>query len=442
MKKELHFWILVTLLFAVGGACAQVELLPNTPNDIYFCVSHPTPGIVYLAGNQAVCKSYDNGDSWETVFTFDSSFSSRFFGIWFWDEQTGFATCATNDKNASVWAMSYDIPPAPLLFKTEDGGVSWQCIDTIHFFTNIQFINQDTLFALEYEERALYKSVDGGNNWSCVLSGPNIFGYSVVNSQIVYALQPTGYMGGTQPTPRVYKSSNGGEDWMLIFSPVDNGKGPMTIDLIYFWEEGKGSLSGHQMMFTDDDFATYDLVGTNFSSDYPRDDNFQSICLKSGFRVLTSWDDHDIAGLSKMYISRDFGRHRKSIAPNNLPYFTFIGDLSGCEADTTFYITSGLDFNNCVYRLRGTDFPNVGVPERPAMKVQFHPNPTDDLLFIELSNGAEISNITLYDLHGRTVYSPNSPNSPMSMKSVPAGVYVLRVTDTDGREYHQKVVKK
>jgi len=70
-----------------------------------------------------------------------------------------------------------------------------------------------------------------------------------------------------------------------------------------------------------------------------------------------------------------------------------------------------------------------------------HPNPTDDLLHIELS-GAEIANITLYDLQGRIIYSPNSPNSPMNMRNVPAGVYLLRVTDADGKEYHRKIVKR
>jgi len=43
--------------------------------------------------------------------------------------------------------------------------------------------------------------------------------------------------------------------------------------------------------------------------------------------------------------------------------------------------------------------------------------------------------------------SPNSSNSPFNLqtldvKSVPAGTYILRVTDTDGKEYHRKIVKK
>jgi len=42
----------------------------------------------------------------------------------------------------------------------------------------------------------------------------------------------------------------------------------------------------------------------------------------------------------------------------------------------------------------------------------------------------------------RIIYSPNLSNLPINLRNVPAGVYVLRVTDADGHEYHQKIVKK
>ena len=79
-----------------------------------------------------------------------------------------------------------------------------------------------------------------------------------------------------------------------------------------------------------------------------------------------------------------------------------------------------------------------------AMKLTVYPNPTDDLLNIELT-GAGIANIALYDLQGRAVYSQNSSNSPaatINMHNIPAGVYVLHVTDGDGKEYRQKVVRR
>jgi hypothetical protein len=86
------------------------------------------------------------------------------------------------------------------------------------------------------------------------------------------------------------------------------------------------------------------------------------------------------------------------------------------------------------------------VTEREEMAAKIYPNPTDDVLYIELS-GMEIANVALYDLQGRIVGANNhSPlqgtTATLSLKSVPAGVYLLRVTDTEEREYHRKVVKK
>ena len=78
-----------------------------------------------------------------------------------------------------------------------------------------------------------------------------------------------------------------------------------------------------------------------------------------------------------------------------------------------------------------------------------YPNPTDDLLFVEL-RGAEIARVALYDLQGRMVTGTGAhagapqpgTTATMNLRNVPAGVYLLRVTDADGKEYHQKIVKR
>ena len=74
-----------------------------------------------------------------------------------------------------------------------------------------------------------------------------------------------------------------------------------------------------------------------------------------------------------------------------------------------------------------------------------YPNPTDDILYVELS-GAGIQSAGLYDLQGRVVAdAANAGGHPavtFNVRNVPAGVYVLRVTDENGKEYHQKVVVK
>ena len=76
-----------------------------------------------------------------------------------------------------------------------------------------------------------------------------------------------------------------------------------------------------------------------------------------------------------------------------------------------------------------------------------YPNPTDDILFVELRGSAGIANMALYDLQGRVVgtrfiASATGTSATVNMRDIPAGVYVLRVMDVDGHEYHQKIVRK
>ncbi|MCR5190163.1 MAG: T9SS type A sorting domain-containing protein, partial [Bacteroidales bacterium] len=58
-----------------------------------------------------------------------------------------------------------------------------------------------------------------------------------------------------------------------------------------------------------------------------------------------------------------------------------------------------------------------------------------------------IANVALYDLQGRAVETRHGTSlqggtATINVRNVPAGVYVLRVTDTDGKEYHKKIVRK
>ena len=84
--------------------------------------------------------------------------------------------------------------------------------------------------------------------------------------------------------------------------------------------------------------------------------------------------------------------------------------------------------------------------------LRVYPNPTDDVLFIELRGGAGIANMALYDLQGRVVgtrfiasatgASATGASATVNMRDIPTGVYILRVTDADGKEYHRKIVRK
>ena len=88
----------------------------------------------------------------------------------------------------------------------------------------------------------------------------------------------------------------------------------------------------------------------------------------------------------------------------------------------------------------------VGVEEQEPSAFKVYPNPVENIVFVEL-RGAEIASVALYDLQGRVVTDVcdtplQKTTTTLNMKSVPSGVYVLRVTDTNGREHQSKIVKR
>ena len=111
-----------------------------------------------------------------------------------------------------------------------------------------------------------------------------------------------------------------------------------------------------------------------------------------------------------------------------------------CGSTAVYQSASGWStYSNFIYE------ECVGVEEREPAEFKVYPNPADEVLYVEL-DGAGIQSVGLYDLQGRVVgannYSPLQGIAAINVRNVPAGVYVLRVTDENGREYHRKVVVK
>ena len=151
----------------------------------------------------------------------------------------------------------------------------------------------------------------------------------------------------------------------------------------------------------------------------------------------TLFEEVWIEGIGRLRGFDDF-----SIVEAEFPFKMLLcySDSTGASYQTGFDF-DGLDdcFN---YGHGGGD-----VPEWKMLNIRIFPNPTDDILFIELIGGAGIANVALYDLQGRMVTGvcdtpQRGGTATITVKSIPAGVYVLRVTDADGKEYHRKIVRK
>ena len=423
-------FLTLIILFVMGFPLyAQVEPLPNTPQDEYRGVSHPVSGIVYLSGKDGLYKSVDNGDFWGTVFTYDSADLERFFGIWFWDEMNGFAT--RTPRRNSYWS-THDTS-APGIYRTSDGGISWVCMDSTRKFSNVQFVNLDTIFALS--EGDVYKSSDGGITWVNVFAGKGITDYSVVDGHFIYALPKHTYEYAWMIYPRIYKSSDCGSSWITIFPKSSNGAKPphvpWIIDQCFFFAEGKGYAYGDHMVFTENDFESLETYETGVTSESEFSNVSLSKCLRNGFQMAVA------RGGSYFYpvsTSCDYGRNHYTL-DYNLGYY--VCDLTACEEDTVFFIIT----NTEIYRYKGSDFHGVGVTDLKMPKTQIYPQPVSDRFQIKYE--LPFDRLEVYDMQGRLIFNEDYTGQTevsVSSASWKNGFYLIKIF-SNGNILYNKIIK-
>lgn len=90
----------------------------------------------------------------------------------------------------------------------------------------------------------------------------------------------------------------------------------------------------------------------------------------------------------------------------------------------------------------------TAVPQRSdGNKVSFYPNPAKEFVNVQCTtynaqwDGATVE---VFDIYGKLLQTErmSSEITTLNVSGLPAGVYLLRVTDTKGREYHRKIVRK
>jgi hypothetical protein len=115
-------------------------------------------------------------------------------------------------------------------------------------------------------------------------------------------------------------------------------------------------------------------------------------------------------------------------------YISDNGDLIMEKFDQCFNIARDFLYNHL------DTHSTSGVFHYETDNVRIYPNPASDILFAEVKGGERIANIALYDMQGRIV--EESASSPIFLNHLPSGIYVVNITDSNGRKYVNKVVVK
>ena len=124
-----------------------------------------------------------------------------------------------------------------------------------------------------------------------------------------------------------------------------------------------------------------------------------------------------------------------------VPPYCWYNAFSGVSRDIPIHIPVGTlaDYQNAPYWNEFTNFIEDGlmsVDENEASPIQIsvYPNPAKDYVKIE---GAEAAEVQVYNAVGQMVKTIQGSNE-INVSGLAEGVYLLRITDVDGKVYTNK----
>ena len=233
-----------------------------------FAVDPDDPKIYYVATSSGgVWKTINSGNTYEPIFDREGSYS---IGCVTMDPSNPHTIWVGSGENNNQRSVAY----GDGIYKSTNGGKSWKNMgleESEHIGSIIVHPDDpNTVFVAAIGplwsaggDRGVYKTTDGGETWECILSvdentGANEIHMDPRNPDHLYAtmLQRRRhvytYVGGG-PGSAMYKSTDGGQNWQKItrgLPTVDLGRIGMTIspadpDVVYAIVEaarGKGGF--------------------------------------------------------------------------------------------------------------------------------------------------------------------------------------------------------
>jgi len=114
----------------------------------------------------------------------------------------------------------------------------------------------------------------------------------------------------------------------------------------------------------------------------------------------------------------------------------------GIMGTITFDETGLIDHTEAFYLIVNDDYDNLdeqGIIIRPYL---FYPNPAQDQLYLQYSPDVQPTQVELYDLQGRLVYTQGNGLENINLQGLSAGQYLMKVTLENGKVFTDKMIKE
>ena len=304
------------------------------------------------------------------------------------------------------------------------------------------FLNDTDNLVVAVSFDGIYKSTDGGltmrrlDNDFTINETRGIF----FEDNVGYLLWDDGeedFMSPGERYPGVAQSEDNGETWTLK-EDVTN----ITVGISYahFYDKNHIRLFGvfqvseyncYGLLDTYDGFDSFEMVGGGTYSYFQYYEEYiRAKFTENGWGISMLWEE-DMPGVGRaVAYTEDDGLSWTDYSGYGLPTCRLY-DIDG--TDTTFYISCA-DGNV----LKNRQFTLMGIGENVSQVVAVYPNPATDRVVIE---GIEAAEVRIYNTLGQVVKTVRGTNE-IDLSGLVEGVYLLRITDVDGRSHAARVVVK
>jgi len=365
---------LAAFLKTTDGGSNWISITQSVTEESLYGLSFVNEFTGWIAGDGGVIlKTSNSGYTWEIQ---NSGITERFRDIFFKDELNGWAV---GEDGKMVW--------------TTDGGDLWnsRTLPIISPLSAIEFCYYPigwTAAGDALTQGQLFKSTNGGSSWNIVPTITLSAGYYEIeftSSEMGWIMASNGTSGGEQ---HIYRTTDGGDAWEIVLSNYSD----TTYKSIYFLNDSIGWLStlSSTLFYTSDSGVSWLRYQTpSFSSIFFRD-------------ALKGWGSSLISSGGLVYYTMDGGKtwtEQQSLVGSYVNELQFFSDQYGWGVGGTGNIIHTT--NGGVTYLNESEFENY--PDKFFLS-QNYPNPFNNSTKIKynIPYSANVI-IKVYDVLGKEV---------------------------------------
>ncbi len=367
-----------------------------------------------------VLKTNDGGLTWQNINTQPQNCSNAPFG-------GNIAVSATNINNM-IWVPNFEsnLPNCSTPIKnqpryTTNGGNSWTSCNNINFPNgNFPFTFNSTF--------SIGKCLESDK-----VNGTKFYYYA---------------MEGQTFIPKLWRTTNGGQDWQVMSSGV-------------LPTSGSGQLKANPFLENDIWFAPFNNYILQNSTNPEERKLFHSTDGGATFNALTSIQEvyafgfgmkkpgtnvaslivyGKIGSIESIFVSYDLGLTFTDLGTTNIPE-GLIGNIEGdMKVLDRIYASTG-----CRGAWYGDVIQTLGTNklEVSSNKLTIYPNPAKDYFLVSIPNNESFENIklTIFDLQGRAIKSKILKNKSDNFETndLTKGIYIAEI-ELDNKKYTSKLI--